>query len=100
MEEKIAIIIIIAVVFIALTILLLYRRRLTRLGLKAGKEGFEVEAEMGSDSNAAPATSMKSTADVERIRQKGKRDEITIKAKKVKARDIQQQGDDNKINIG
>lgn len=100
MDNQVLVIIIIAVTLIVLFILLLYRRRLTRLGVKASNQGVEIEADMSDQSKAGADSAKKSTSDVKRISQEGDRDEISIKAKKVKARNIKQKGDDNKINIG
>lgn len=100
MDNQVLIIIVAAVTLIVLFILLLYRRRLTRLGVKASNQGVEIEADMSDQSKTGADTAQTATTDVKRIRQKGDRDEISIKAKKVKARDIDQEGNENKINIG
>lgn len=100
MDNQVLIIIVAAVTLIVLFILLLYRRRLTRLGLKASNQGIEIDADMNDRSKAGTDAAQAAKTDVKRIRQKGNRDDISIKAKKVKARDIEQEGDDNKINIG
>ena len=46
METNVQIILIVAVVIVILVTLFLNRGRLKRLGIKAGREGFEVEAQM------------------------------------------------------
>ncbi len=100
MDQQVLIIFIGAVTLIVLIILFLFRRRLTRFGLKAGNQGVEIEADMTDQSKNEIDSTKKTTSDVKRIHQKGDRDEISIKAAKVKARDIEQEGDDNKIKIG
>jgi flagellar basal body-associated protein FliL len=101
MDAKLLIIIIaaIVVVIVSLVALFLNRGRLKKLGIKAGPEGFEVDVNLESPGhNEKPEDKKKAV--VEKIQQKGNRGEIQINAEDVKARDIKQDGDDNKINIG
>ena len=94
MQTNVLIILIVAVTVVILVTLFLNRGRLKRLGIKAGNKGFKVDAEMTDD------TAQKKKVTGKRIIQKGNRDDIKIKGDKVKAKDIEQKGDDNKIDIG
>ena len=99
MDANVQIILIIGVVVIIA--LLLNLGRLKKLVFKAGE--VKATVEMVDNSNAsqrAENATTKPKAVVERIEQQGARDEINIKAKDVKASDIKQKGDDNKINVG
>ena len=100
MEANVLIILIVAVAVVLLVTLFLNRGRLKRLGIKAGKKGFEVDAQMTDDS-AKPEdrSSQKKKAVVEQIRQEGDRDDIQIKGEDVRVRNVKQKGNDNKINI-
>lgn len=99
METNVLIILIAAVFIVILITLFLNRGRLKRLGIKAGTKGFEVDVKM-EDPGHNEKPESKKKAVVEKIQQKGNRDEIQIHAEDVKARNIKQDGDDNKINIG
>ncbi len=101
MDTKVLIFIIVAivVVIVSLVALFLNRGKLKKLGIKAGPKGFEVDVNLeGPGQKEKPED--KEKAVVGNIKQKGNRDEIQIKAKDVKVRDINQDGDDNKIHIG
>jgi hypothetical protein len=100
METNVLIILIVVVGVVLLVTLFLNRGRLKRLGIKAGKNGFEVDAQMTDDSvKPGDRASQKKKAVVEQIRQEGDRDEIQITGEDVTARNIKQKGNDNKINI-
>jgi hypothetical protein len=103
MQTNVLIILIIAAAIIILVTLFLNRGRLKRLGIKVGKKGFEVDAQMIKNNEASKpknSSATKSKAKIKGIKQKGDRDDIHIAAKDVKASDIEQNGNDNKINIG
>ncbi|TVL97156.1 MAG: hypothetical protein CV087_22740 [Candidatus Brocadia sp. WS118] len=102
METNVQIILIVAIAVVIIVTLFLNRGRLKRLGIKAGNEGFEVDAQMTDDNqNVKPDdSSSQKKAIAEQIHQEGDRDEIQIDADDITARDIKQKGNDNKINIG
>ena len=100
MQTNVLIFLIVAVTVVILVTLFLNRGRLKRLGIKAGNKGFEVDAEMTDDKAQTEVRSTKKRIEAEHIIQKGNRDKIKIKGDKVKAKDIEQKGDDNSIDIG
>ena len=100
MNTEVLIILILAVVIVIIVALILNRGRLKRLGIKAGNEGFEVETEMTETDPNSKTEEGKSKIVAKKIHQKGKRDEISIDGEDVTAKNIKQDGDDNKITIG
>ena len=99
MEANVQIIVIVAVAIVILATLFLNRGRLKRLGIKASSEGFEVEAQM-TDDNQNENREAKKKVVAEQIRQKGDRNKMQTRAEDVEARDIEQEGNDNEINLG
>lgn len=103
MEKELIILIVFAVVLLIVFFSLLFTGRLKKILIKLGKEGVELDAELGNDSNQ-PKEEETGPSDQETIfegvKQSGHRNRLKAHGDRKIIRDVEQSGDDNEMKIG